>query len=125
MRVILADDSNLILERLQEALRVFKQVEIVGLCDNGIDTLNAIRVLKPDLAIIDIEMPGLTGLEVLQEVRKEGAGLKIVILTFYSSDYYQQAAIKLGADYFYSKVDDFEKIPLLIASILDFEKLPS
>lgn len=59
MRVLLADDSNLILERLQEALSIYKQVEIVGLFGNGTETLEAIRVLKPDLAIIDIELPGL------------------------------------------------------------------
>jgi len=121
MRVLLADDSNLILERLQEALSIYKQVEIVGLCGNGIETLEAIRTLKPDLAIIDIKMPGLTGIEVLQEIRKESKSPKIVILTFYSSDYYQQVAIKFGADYFYSKVDDFEKIPQLVSSMLKYE----
>jgi len=65
MKVILADDSALILERLQALVGLYKLAEIVALCDNGTKALNAIRDLKPDLAILDLQMPGLIGLEVL------------------------------------------------------------
>lgn len=58
MRVILADDSQLIIDRLQNMLGVFKGVEIVGSFNNGAKTLEAIRILNPDLVIIDINMQG-------------------------------------------------------------------
>ena len=103
MRVLLADDSSLILERLQEMVGMHKQAEIVGSLNNGTETLEALRVLKPDLAIVDIQMPGLSGLEVLSEIRKENKIVKFIILTLYSSDYYRQLAVKTGADYFFSK----------------------
>ena len=95
-----------------------KQAEIVGSLNNGTETLEALRVLKPDLAIVDIQMPGLSGLEVLSEIRKENKIVKFIILTLYSSDYYRQLAVKTGADYFFSKVEDFEKVSLVVAELI-------
>jgi two-component system response regulator YesN len=117
MRVLLADDSGLILERLQTMVSMYKHVEIVGSLKNGTETLEALRNLKPDLAIVDIKMPGLTGLEVLNEIRKEDKIVKFIILTFYSADYYRQMAIHAGADYFFNKADDFEKVSLVVAEM--------
>ncbi|MEI6696451.1 MAG: response regulator transcription factor [Bacteroidota bacterium] len=114
MRVILADDSGLILERLEEMISLNKQVEIIGSYMNGKDTLQALRKLKPDLAIVDLKMPGLSGLQVLTEIRHEDKALKFIILTFCSSEYYRQLALNIGADYFFSKVEDFEKVSLVL-----------
>jgi DNA-binding NarL/FixJ family response regulator len=110
MKVILADDSALILVRLQETVFKCKEMIIAGSYKNGIDALYALKKLKPDLAIIDLQMPGLSGLKILHEIRKENKTMKFVILTFNPSDYYQKWAIQEGADYFFSKVDDFNKI---------------
>jgi two-component system, NarL family, response regulator DesR len=118
MKVLLADDSGLILERLAEMLNMYKKVEIVGSFRNGTDTLAALRTLKPDLAIIDLKMPGLSGLEVIHEIRKEDIAVKIIILTFYSSDYYRQIALQTGADYFFNKVDDFDEVSMVVAGML-------
>jgi len=118
MRILLADDSVLILERLQQMLTIFPQVEIVGSLKNGNEALQAIKILKPDLAILDIKMPGLSGLEVLTEIRKVDKTVKFIILTLYSSDFYKQMAIQSGADYFFSKVDDFEKVTLAVSEMV-------
>jgi two-component system response regulator YesN len=118
MRVLLADDSSLILERLQEMISIHKQVEIVGTYKNGTDALSALRILKPDLAIVDIKMDGLTGLDILNEIRKENKTLKFIIFSFHASDYYRQLAIQSNADYFFSKVDDFEKLTEVVADMV-------
>jgi DNA-binding NarL/FixJ family response regulator len=118
MKVILADDSDLIRERLTEMLNMYKHAEIVGSLDNGTDALDSLRKLKPDLAIIDLKMPGLTGIEVVNEIRKEDKHVKIVILTFYSTEYYRNIAIKSGADFFFNKVDDFEEVSMVVAGML-------
>jgi DNA-binding NarL/FixJ family response regulator len=118
MRVLLADDSSLILERLQEMISIHNQVDIVGTYKNGTDTLSALRILKPDLAIVDIVMPGLNGLEVLREIRRENETLRFIIFTFHSSDYYRQMAIQLKVDHFFNKVDDFEKLTLVVADMV-------
>jgi DNA-binding NarL/FixJ family response regulator len=123
MRILLADDSVLILERLQQMLTLFPQVEIVGSLKNGNEALQAIKILKPDLAILDIKMPGLSGLEVLTEIRKVDKTVKFIILTLYSSDFYKQMAIQSGADYFFSKVDDFEKVKQSVSEIVLNEEI--
>ena len=121
MRILLADDSGLMLEMLNEMLSNYKQVEIVGSYKNGTDALEALRILKPDLAIVDNIMPGLSGLEVLTEIRKEDKFLKFIILTFYAQDYYRQLAIQAGVDYFFSKSEDFEKLSLIVSQMIDKE----
>ncbi|NVN95481.1 MAG: response regulator transcription factor [Bacteroidetes bacterium] len=118
MKVLLADDSCLILERLQEMIQKVKHVEIAGSFTNGTDTLSALIKLKPDLAIVDLKMPGLSGLQVLNAIRNENKILKFIILTFCSSDYYQVLAMQSGADYFFSKVDDFDKVSLVIEEMV-------
>jgi DNA-binding NarL/FixJ family response regulator len=114
LRVLLADDSDLILTRLQQMVGHNHLAEIAGVFRDGRMALEGLRTLKPDLAILDIKMPGLSGLEVLHEIRKENPVIKVIMLTFYSSENYRNLALRYGADYFFSKVDDFEKIsPLL------------
>ena len=117
MRILIADDSVLILERLQQMLSNHDQVKIVGCCSNGTDALKALRTLEVDLAILDIRMPGLSGLEVLNIFRKENKRVKMIILTFNATPYYQQLALQSGADYYFNKID-FEELSLLIAELL-------
>jgi DNA-binding NarL/FixJ family response regulator len=118
MKVLIADDSGLILDRLQEMLSMYKQAELIGSYKDGTKALAALRSLKPDLAIVDIKMTGLSGLEVLSEIRKENKIVKIIILTFYSSDHHRQMAIQAGADYFFTKVDDFDKLSMVVAGMV-------
>lgn len=121
MRVIIADDSHFIISWLQDMLGIYKNLEIVGVYTNGPDTLEGLRILKPDLAIIDIKMPGFSGLEVLKEIRKEDKIVKVIILTFFTMDHYRDQAVVNGADYFFSKVDDFEKVSVVVSEMLDKE----
>lgn len=119
MRVIIADDSAFIRDRLQDVLQSFIQVEIVGVFNNGTETLKALQTLNPDLAIVDIKMPGMSGLEVLKRTRNEGNSLRFIILTFHATDDYRQLAMEEGADYFFSKVDDFEKVEEVIKEMVN------
>ena len=118
MRVLIADDSVLMLDRLRAIISGFKQAEIVGELQNGNDALEALKSLKPDLAIIDIKMPGLNGLEVLYNIRKENKVLTFIIFTLFASDYIADLAIKSGADYFFNKVDDFDKLSHVVSEMI-------
>jgi len=122
MKILIADDSVLILERLQESLGEIDQVEVVASLNNGIDTLEALRTLTPDLAIIDIQMPGLTGLQVLNAYRKENKSIIFILITLHSQGYIQQLANQAGTDYFFSKVDDFQKITQVVAELCESKK---
>jgi two-component system, response regulator YesN len=124
MKVLIAYDTNLIRERLKEMVSVSQQLEVVGSFANGTDTLEGLRTLKPDLAIIGLEMTGLNGIEVLKEIRKENSSLVYIILTLFSSEFYREMATEAGADYFFSKPDDFKKVArVMVEMVMKEEKL--
>jgi DNA-binding NarL/FixJ family response regulator len=118
MKILIADDSNFILDRLQQMLNLLDHVEIVGVYHNGTDALSALQTLKPDLAILDNKMPGIKGIDIIREIRKENLIVQLMLLTFYSDGYYRTQAIKAGANYFFSKSDDFEQIPEVVNTLL-------
>jgi len=116
-KVIIADDSHFILDRLQQMIFSMEDVEVVGSFQNGTDALNALHELKPDLAILDNKMPGIKGIDIIREIRKVDGKVKLMLLTFYADTYYRQRAMKAGADYFFSKSEDFENIPEVIMEL--------
>jgi DNA-binding NarL/FixJ family response regulator len=118
MKVLIADDSRLMRERIREAISTFRGVEIVSETETGLKTLSELSKHTPDLAIIDIRMPDKNGLEVMKEFRAKNTTTKIIILTNYAYDQYKDRAFENGADYFFSKSEDFEKIATVVAALL-------
>lgn len=84
LRVVIADDEPLALERLALAFRDIEGTEIVGAAANGLQALEMIAALRPDLAVLDIQMPGRTGLGVAAALPPEGRP-EIVFLTAFDS----------------------------------------
>jgi DNA-binding NarL/FixJ family response regulator len=117
MKILIADDSELILERLQSILAEIERVELVASLNNGIDALAAMKSLNPDLAIIDIRMPGISGLQILGDIRRENKSVVVILLTLHSQGYIKQMAGQLGADYFFNKADDFEQMVQLVSEL--------
>jgi DNA-binding NarL/FixJ family response regulator len=118
MDILIADDSDLILMRLKDQLNACKDIRIVGMFRNGTDALNHMLHIKPDVAIIDIELPDLNGFEILREIRKVNRDIKIIVLTLLSSDFYRKRAKQLGSDYFFSKTDQFEEVLCAVTSMI-------
>ena len=82
LRTLLVDDESLSRRGLELRLRVANDVEIIGQCSNGREALSAIRDLKPDLVFLDIQMPGLSGFDVLAELQPHELPM-IVFVTAY------------------------------------------
>ncbi len=118
MKVIIADDSRLMRERIREAISIFSGVEIVSETENGLQTLEELKKHNPNLAIIDIRMPEMNGIEVLKKIRELKMKVKVCILTNYPYPQYKKRCIEAGADYFLSKTEDFEDIKIVIADML-------
>ncbi|UCH26388.1 MAG: response regulator transcription factor [Trueperaceae bacterium] len=97
IRVVLAEDQNMILGALAALLELEGDFEIVGQASNGSDALELVRTEAPDLLVTDIEMPGLTGLELAQEVKRLGVTTRIVIVTTFARSGYLRRALDAGA----------------------------
>jgi DNA-binding NarL/FixJ family response regulator len=97
MRVVLADDHPIVLSGLRALLQPQPGVEIVATAQDGGTALETIRTYEPDIAVLDIRMPELTGLEVLEALEAEGLGTRVVLLTGSASDEQIATAVDRGA----------------------------
>src|SRR3954462_14317726 len=97
MRVILADDHPIVLGGLRALLLAEPGVEIVAAAPDGAAALNLIRVHEPDVAVLDINMPQLTGLEVLDALAANDLATRVVLLTGSASDEQIATAVERGA----------------------------
>lgn len=110
MKVFLVDDSAIVLEKLAAMISGIEGVEIAGQALNARDAIQSIVALKPDVVILDIRMNGGSGLDVLKRIKKEIPPPIVIMLTNYPYPQYREKCQALGADYFFDKVTEIEKI---------------
>jgi DNA-binding NarL/FixJ family response regulator len=108
--VFIVDDSAVVRERLARLIAELPGVDIVGQADIAFEALNAIRKLKPGVVVLDISMPGSSGLYVLETLKREQFCPLVIMLTNFSHDQYRRKCLQLGADYFFDKTSEFEKV---------------
>ncbi|WP_156424005.1 sporulation transcription factor Spo0A [Aneurinibacillus sp. XH2] len=110
IQVILADDNREFTELLQEYLNDQPDIEVVGVAFNGNDVLSLLKHTLPDVLILDIVMPHLDGLAVLEQIRsmKLPTMPKIIMLTAFGQEEITKKAVELGASYYILKPFDME-----------------
>ncbi len=109
-RVLIADDSAAIRRSLSALISRLKGVEIVGLARTGIEALEMVRALKPDALTLDIRMPELNGIRVLEGIQRERLGVMPIVLTGLAEDEYRHKCFELGAAHFFHKTTEFEMV---------------
>jgi len=95
-RLIIADDHPIVLDGLVQLFAAEKDFDVVVRCSTGDEALAALRRVRPDVAILDIRMPGVSGLELLRQVYNEGLPTRVVLLTAEISDDAVVEAVRLG-----------------------------
>lgn len=118
LRVFIADDSLPVRERLVSMVSDIPGTEVVGEAGDTPEAIALIKTQKPDVAILDIRMPGRNGIEVLEIVKKDNSDLKVIILTNYPEPQYKKKCIDLGADNFFDKSTDFDKITGVLENLV-------
>lgn len=97
--MIIADDEPLVLKSQELLLRKeFPDIEIVGMAENGIELKQMVERLNPDMAIVDVRMPGLTGIEVIELLKNRGCRTHFIINTAFSDFNYVKKALDLKTD---------------------------
>ena len=103
IRVLLADDQSMVREALATLLGLEDDIEVVAQVARGDEVLAAAREHGPDVALLDIEMPGMTGIEAAAQLRKALPAVKVVIVTTFGRPGYLRRAMESGADAFLVK----------------------
>ena len=116
-KVYVVDDSDFVRERVIEMLSELEEVEIVGETGDPREALAAIRRTVPDAVILDIRLPGRSGVEVLRDLKKEEPSPIVIILTNYPYPQYQKECTDAGADYFLNKSTEFNKIAKVLKEL--------
>ena len=97
IRILLADDHALLRQGIKRVLNFEDDLEVVGEAEDGQEALARTLMLKPDILLLDINMPGLTGLEVTKQLKQAHSRTKIIALTIHDSDNYVLELLKNGA----------------------------
>jgi two-component system response regulator DesR len=97
IRVLIAEDQAMVAGALAALLGNQPDIDVVGTAHDGREALTAVRTLKPDVLLTDIEMPGMSGLELAAAVRSEQVPPRVVILTTFARQGYLRRALDAGA----------------------------
>jgi DNA-binding NarL/FixJ family response regulator len=118
IRVALADDHNLVRSGIRALLERLPEVEVVGEASNGREALALIAREKPDLALLDIGMPELNGLEAAPRVARESPRTRVVILSMHADEKHVAQALRAGVAGYLLKDSFADELPVLIRAVL-------
>lgn len=103
IRVLVADDHDLVREGLRAALRAHADLNVVGEARDGEEAVREVDRLLPDIVVMDIRMPGMSGIEACREIRSKHPEVNVLILTSYADDKAVMASLVAGASGFVLK----------------------
>ncbi len=103
IRLLLADDHALVREGLKRILAAASDIEVAGEAANGDETLALVRQHDFDLALVDLSMPGLSGIDLVKRLRLERPKLRILVLSMHGESQYAARALKAGASGYLTK----------------------
>jgi two-component system nitrate/nitrite response regulator NarL len=125
-RIVIADDHELVRNGIQASLDGHPTLQVCGLASNGQETIDQVLELHPDLLILDLSMPVLSGYQVALKIRHLAPNVKIVVLSIHDGRLAEQVSYLMGAHGFLSKTATAQQLISTLASVLDgTSKVPS
>lgn len=118
MKVFVVEDSLVVRGRLVAMLGETQQVEVVGESDNPADAVSGILCLRPDVVVLDIKLSGGSGIEVLKQIRQRAPSITTIMFSNYADPGYRQRYLAAGANYFFDKSGEFEKVRDVIKHLI-------
>jgi DNA-binding NarL/FixJ family response regulator len=116
--IIIAEDQTLVRQGLRSLLSSEANLRVVAEAENGLDAIRCAEKYKPDLILLDLAMPKLSGISALKEIKRQFPEVKILALTFHTSEEYILEAFKSGADGYCLKNDTHAELLSAIDNVL-------
>jgi DNA-binding NarL/FixJ family response regulator len=118
-RIVIAEDYTILREGLRSLLSSHPEFEIVGEAEDGQEAIRSVDKLKPDLALMDLSMPRMNGMDAIKEIKKRSPQTKVLVLTVHKTEEYIHAALQAGADGYILKDSTHAELGLAIKNILE------
>jgi DNA-binding NarL/FixJ family response regulator len=109
-RTLIVDDNAGFRRSMKEFLALEPDIEVIGEAADGQEAILKARDLKPDLVLMDVRMPGISGIDATRQLKDELPELKVIILTIFDLQAYRDAAIASGANGYVTKGSLFEEL---------------
>jgi DNA-binding NarL/FixJ family response regulator len=119
MKVFLADDHPLFRMGLRIALDQVADIQLIGEASDGYGAVEKIQADPPDVSLIDVDMPGMSGIRVIRMLRKAFPDMKILVLSTYDDENYINGAMQAGADGYVLKCVEVDELVRIIKSFFD------
>jgi DNA-binding NarL/FixJ family response regulator len=119
VRVLLVDDSRVVRARLASLLDEILGVEIVGETGDAEEAVALVRSLLPDVVVLDLHMPGKTGLHALPRLVAGASPPEVIVLTNHSTPAYRRSCLARGATWFFDKSSEFHRVVEVLSAKLN------
>ncbi len=110
VRVLIVDDMQHVREQLRLLLELTGKVEVIGEAANGAEAIIQAQALRPEVVILDLEMPGMNGFRATQQIKELDPATRVVILSVHATDQDRERARQAGADAFVEKGASLETL---------------
>lgn len=117
MNILIADDHAIVREGVKQIVRGLPEVKLIEEVSDGNEAFSKICSTPYDIVILDISMPGMTGLDILQRMKDRNITARVLMFSFYPQEQYAIRAFKLGASGYLSKDSAFEELAAAIRKI--------
>ena len=117
VNILLADDHKMIREGLKQLLEMYDDIKVVGEAGDGFECLNLADKTHPDVILLDINMPNLDGLQVLNIIKTQKMDCKVIVLTIHNEIEYLIKAIDFNCDGYILKDSDFDTLKNAIMTV--------
>lgn len=115
--ILIVDDSPLIVDRLTELISELQNIGSIVKAATFAESIDLLKENRPDIAVLDINLPDKSGIEVLKYIKAEYPSIVVIMFTNQGNSYYQDICKNLGAEYFVDKSRGFDQIPDIIGSL--------
>lgn len=119
IKVLIADDHSLMRQGLKQILELEDNIEIIAQASNGEEAIQETQIHKPDVILLDINMPKLNGIEALRRLKSMGVQAKVIILTIHDDKEYLYETLNIGANGYVLKDADSDSLVKAINDVMD------
>ena len=115
--ILIVDDNKCFVDRIVGMLDELNNISYINVASDYEQARRLLEEERPDLVLLDINLPGKSGIELLRRIKESGWRCEVIMITNHADEYYRQQCISLGVKHFLDKSNDFGMVPEIVGNI--------